>query len=116
MIIHLHQLIFFCHHGLHEEEKITGNKFIVNLDAEISELQGQVTAIGQTANYVAIYSIVKNTMMHPTALLETLAIEIAEKVLSDFSLVTKVSVSISKQSAPISNFQGLVGISYSKTR
>ena len=30
--IHLHHLIFFACHGLHEEEKILGNEYEVNAE------------------------------------------------------------------------------------
>ncbi|MES2776093.1 MAG: dihydroneopterin aldolase [Bacteroidota bacterium] len=116
MIVHLHQLSFFCHHGLYEEEKVIGGIFIVNLDMELKDQEAVVTAIGETVNYVTIYTLVKERMMQSTPLLETLVMELADLILAFSPLIDKVSISITKAAAPIVGFQGKVGVTFSKQR
>ena len=116
MIIHLHHLSFFCHHGLYEEEKMTGGTFIVNLDLDISNNESVITSINETIDYAAIYEMVKKRMMISVPLLETLAMEIADIIIAASPLINKVSVNIIKLAAPIINFQGQVGVTFSKLR
>ncbi len=116
MTIHLHQLSFFCYHGLYQQEKKIGGNFIVNLDIDVKDSPTIVTSISETVNYVTIYEKVKARMMQPEPLLETLAMEIADMILSTSALVEKVAVNINKQAPPIANFQGNVGVSFIKHR
>ena len=53
MIIHLHNLKFFSHHGIHEEEKILGTAFEVNVEVEIKH-NDRIDTIHQTIDYVQV--------------------------------------------------------------
>ena len=93
-----------------------GGNFIVNLDIDVKDIPAVVTSISETVDYVTIYEKVKARMMLPEPLLETLAIEIADIILSVSTRIEKVAVNIIKQTPPIENFEGKVGVTFVKNR
>jgi dihydroneopterin aldolase len=116
MTIQLSRLRFFAKHGLYAEEMKTGNEFEVNLSVDHIPAGDIVTDISSTVNYVKLYELVKARMQQPTALLETLAMEITEAIFATFPAVKKAEVSVTKLYPPIVGFTGSVGVSYLKTR
>lgn len=112
-IIHLHQLNFFAFHGVFEEERKLGNNFVLNIDVYFTNT-APIINLHQTINYVTIYEAVKQRMLIPTPLLETLAEELATIIVRLDKRITKVNINIQKINAPIENFSGIVGVSYQK--
>jgi 7,8-dihydroneopterin aldolase/epimerase/oxygenase len=114
LIIHLHSLIFFSYHGIHEEEKILGGEFEVNIDIAINSIQ-KIDSIKQTINYVNVYEIVKLRMAIATPLLETIVDDLINSIhLHAASIIKSVSISIKKINPPIQNFIGSVSVSNTK--
>lgn len=111
--ISLHNLIFHSFHGIHDEERILGNTFIVNVDINYHGHE-IITELGQTVNYVTVYNIIKSRMLIPTALLETLAQDIASLIHSLNTDINSISVSIEKKNPPISNIEGAISVKYTK--
>jgi dihydroneopterin aldolase len=114
--IHLHNINFFSHHGIHEEERILGNEFEVNITVKHSPKQLPVKHLSDTIDYISVYELVKKKMGIPTPLLETLATEIAKQILEEFTLAEVVSISIRKRYPPVSQLQGSVGVSFELSR
>ena len=111
--INLHNLIFFSFHGMHEEEKILGNDYEVNV--QLSFYAGEkITALEQKINYASVYEIIKQKMAIPTMLLETVAQELAQKIYDHDNRIKNISVSIEKKNPPIPNITGTVSVSYKK--
>lgn len=113
MTIHLHKLIFFSHHGIHEEEKILGTEFEVNVALEIHQSQ-KIDSIHQTLNYVTVYEIIKKRMAIATPLLETIVEDLMNEIHQSSTLIKSISISIKKLHPPIPNFIGSVGVSLKK--
>lgn len=113
LTIHLHSLIFHSFHGMFKEEKILGNDFEVNVDISIEALE-KITRLHQSVDYVSLHAIIKEAMDEPTQLLETVVQVLAEKIHLFDSKIKSVTIKIKKLNPPIGNFQGTVGISYSK--
>ena len=111
--IHLNDLQFFSYHGIHEEEKILGNEYGVNVEVEFEE-KGLVTEIKDTINYVKIFHVIKQRMNIPTALLETLVQDLAQQIYALDKRITSITVSVEKKNPPIPNIQCSVGVSYKK--
>ena len=111
--IHLNKLAFFAHHGLHDEEEITGTDFEIHVSVQF-DAAGKITSIHQTINYAAVYDTIKKHMIHPVALLETLAQNIAEDIYLLDNRINSINININKLHPPIKNFIGSVGVSYSK--
>lgn len=111
--IHLNNLHFFSYHGLHEEESILGNEYEV--DAAITFMVTEpITTLHQTINYVKIHDIIKQRMKTPTALLETVAQDLAQHIHDADSRISSIYIKIKKMHPPIANFKGSVSVSYKK--
>lgn len=112
--IELTGLRFHAFHGLYEEEKKTGNEFEVNLWVDYIPSAEVISEISDTVNYADLFGIVRSGMNKPTALLETLAIQITEAIWESFPQIKKTDILISKLHPPITQFTGRVGVRYSK--
>lgn len=111
--ITLHNLVFHSFHGIHEEEKILGNTFIV--DAEISfQEEDRVDSLEQTINYASVFEIIKRRMAVPTALLETIAQDLAGEIRLLDERISSIRISIQKKHPPIRSMEGSVGVTYRK--
>ena len=114
MFIHLHDVLFHSFHGIYDEEKATGGEFLVNVNAGFN--CNEATNLGDTVDYVTVFELVKTRMNQPTPLLETIAIDIANTILAQFSIIEEVQISIKKIEPPIPDFRGSVGVSYTLKR
>lgn len=113
LTIQLNNLIFHAYHGLYKEERIIGNDFEVNIEVTFDE-QKKITEINETVDYVLIHGIVKKIMDNPTPLIETVVQEIVEKIKLFDPKIVSVMVNIKKINPAIANFNGTVGIIYTK--
>jgi dihydroneopterin aldolase len=111
LFIHLHNVQFYSYHGVHDEEKVLGGKFEVNITVRYQPKSTPVKTLADTINYVSIYSLLKKRMDEPTELLETVATEVAAEIIQQFALAEEVDISITKLHPPIVAFQGAVGVS-----
>jgi dihydroneopterin aldolase len=111
--LHLNHLKFFSHHGIHEEERILGNDYEVNVKVDLDE-KGPATSIKDTIDYVKIFELVKQRMNIPTALLETVAQDLVNLISSADSRIRSISVSVEKKTPPVANIEGSVSVSYTK--
>jgi dihydroneopterin aldolase len=111
--IHLSHLQFFSFHGLHEEEKVLGGEFIV--DAEVNfNTPDSINTIEQTIDYTKIYELIKQRMGQPTALLETVAQDLAELIYAMDNRIVSINIGIKKVNPPIAQFRGSMAVCYKK--
>ena len=113
-IIELKNLRFFAEHGMYEEEKRVGNEFEVDIILDTKSPKKTINSIDQTINYVEVYRIVQEEFAQRKLLLESCAMEIAEKIEQQFPEIEHISVCIRKLNPPITNFSGSVGITFHK--
>lgn len=111
--IHLHNLQFFSFHGLYQQERVLGARFEISTDLSFNTDE-KIERLEQTIDYVKIYHIIKQQMNIPTALLETVAQDLALKMYESDNRITSISIILKKINPPITNFQGSVAISYKK--
>ncbi len=116
LTIELSGLRFYAYHGLYEEEKILGGEYEVNASLVYHPVVMPVENITEIIDYTALCALIKNRMAVPTPLLETIAVSIAQEILSAFSLVEKVTVSVKKINPPVIEFQGSVSVKYELSR
>jgi 7,8-dihydroneopterin aldolase/epimerase/oxygenase len=107
-------MIFFAHHGLHEEETIIGADFEVCIDISFNPLK-EIVSINETVNYVEVFQLVQKLFSTPEKLLETLAQKIVGAIYNSNKKIQKINISIEKLNPPIANFTGTVAVSFSKT-
>src|SRR5215831_8444059 len=106
--LELSNLLFHGFHGIHEEESKTGGDFEVDLNVYFEPRAIPVRHLDETIDYTLLYQVVKQRMERPTPLLETLATEIAQEILSAYSKADEVYVKIKKLNPPIPFFNGNV--------
>ena len=104
--IQLHDLLFEAFHGIHEEEKILGNKYVVNCSVEIHEPPEIIRHLSETVDYTLLYQIIRERMSVSTPLLETVAMEMGDLIHHHFSRLKSISVEIIKLHPPIQGFVG----------
>ena len=90
--IELSNLQFHSFHGIHEEEIKTGGNFEVDAVVYFEPEIIPVRHLHETIDYTVLYELIKQRMEKPTRLLETLATEIAQEILSTYLKVQEVSV------------------------
>ena len=112
--IQLHGLRFFATHGLYDEEQSVGNEFEVNLSMDITAPKEKPVSLEDSINYADVHQIIKGVMERREALLETLAMTIAEQVKEKFPALKKISVQIVKLQLPIISFTGSASVTYKK--
>ena len=112
--IELKNLRFFAEHGMYQEEMKVGNEFEVDIAIACKSPKKKITSIGQTVNYVEIYRILQEEFAQRRFLLETLAMDIADKVQEQFPELEKISICIRKLNPPITNFSGSVAVTYTR--
>lgn len=112
VIVRLHNLVFNAFHGIHEEERILGNEYIVNASFEFNETGEVIVRINDTINYEVIYNIIKQRMSIPTPLLETVAMEAGYKIHHTFPGIKTITISVKKMHPPIGGMQGAAEVTW----
>ena len=114
LTIELKQLRFFAFHGLYKSEKELGGQFEINLAVSFYPGNKVIKTIKKTVNYELLFDLLKSEMQIPRDLLETLVMEIAEKIKVKFPEVIRVCIDVIKLNPPIASFTGKIAVSYSK--
>jgi dihydroneopterin aldolase len=112
--IELQQLRFHAFHGLYAGEEKTGSPYEVNVRVIYEEGSRSLDNLENTVNYVEVFNIVKQRMLQPAPLLETVAEHIIRDIKERFSFVREVEVSLFKLEPPVPQFQGRLGITMHK--
>jgi dihydroneopterin aldolase len=101
--IFLEGMRFYAYHGVNPEERTQGQRFTVDvrLETDLREA-GQTDDLNRTISYSAVYkrvrAIVEGT---PRDLIETVAEEIAQTILTEFPASVAVAVTVRKPEVPI---------------
>ncbi|MGI8950830.1 MAG: dihydroneopterin aldolase [Chitinophagaceae bacterium] len=114
--IELSQLRFYAYHGLYEEERILGSEFEVSVTVIHHPQIFPVQHLEDTIDYTAIYQLVKEQMLQPNPLLETLATTIVQEIFIKFLQAEEIKISIKKIHPSIISFEGSVGVSFEMKR
>lgn len=96
-------MIFYGYHGVLEEEKKLGQRFIVDVILYIDlKKAGKTDNLDCTVNYKEVYETIKKIVEDEQYnLLEALAEKICENILRFFGIVQKVNVKIKKPETPV---------------
>ena len=93
---------FYAYHGVNPEERVLGQRYVVDLTADLDlRIAGESDRLEDTVSYSHIYRSVKAVMEgDPRNLLESAAQAIAERVLNEFP-VESVTVTVKKPNPPV---------------
>lgn len=96
--VFLEAVRFYAYHGVNPEERVQGQRFVVDIRlATDLRAAGVTDDLTQTVNYSAVYKRVKAIVEGPPRdLIEALAEDIASALLADFSASTAVTVTVRK--------------------
>ncbi len=99
--IELTGLECFGYHGVFEEEKKTGQPFIVDVTCWL-DTAGIEDDLSRTVNYAELADVTANIVEGPSRdLIETVAEEVAETAMQRFEILHAIEVTIHKPKAPI---------------
>ncbi|KHO28730.1 dihydroneopterin aldolase [Corynebacterium minutissimum] len=99
--IELTGLECFGYHGVFEEEKKTGQPFIVDVTCWL-DTAGIEDDLSRTVNYAELADVTANIVEGPSRdLIETVAAEVAETAMERFEILHAIEVTIHKPKAPI---------------
>ena len=101
-IIKIEEMEFYSFHGHFKEERIVGNKFIVDLSIETDmSIPAASDNLKDAVNYQKAYEIVKLEMEKKSHLLENIANRILNALHSELTGVKKATVKVSKMNPPM---------------
>lgn len=99
--IELTGLECFGYHGVFEEEKKTGQPFIVDVTCWL-DTAGIEDDLNRTVNYAELADVTAHIVEGPSRdLIETVAAEVAETAMQHFEILHAIEVTIHKPKAPI---------------
>ncbi len=114
-LIEIENMEFYSYHGHYREERIIGNRFIVDLRVTTSLGKASETDdLNDTINYQSAYEIVKEQMLIESNLLEHVAKRILDSLYERFSSLESVTVKISKMNPPLGGQIGRVSVTLSR--
>lgn len=103
MIIHMNEMVFYGYHGVHDEERSLGQRFIVSVKLFTNPAKdAAIKQLDDTVDYTKVYEDIREIMeSEQFQLLEVCANTLADRLLESYPLLTRVELSIQKPSVPI---------------
>lgn len=93
---------FYSFHGHYKEERIVGNKFMVDLTIETDmDIPAESDNLKDAVNYQHAYQIVKQEMEKKSYLLENIAGRILDAIYSEMEGIKQATVKVSKMNPPM---------------
>ncbi len=116
-IIKVENIRVYAYHGCLKEETKIGSDYRVDLKVK-ADLQKSATtdSLKDTVDYVFLNKIVVEEMAIPSALLETVAKRILNRIFSEDKLVTNATIAVSKINPPIGGDVEMVTIEMNQKR
>ena len=116
-LIRIEQMEFYSFHGCFEEERIVGNRFIVDLDMETDMSRAcETDHIDDALNYQTAYDLIKEEMKTKSYLLEHIACRILDTLFRNFPQLEKASVEVSKMNPPMGGKIKSVSVEISRSK
>ena len=107
--VHVHDLRVFGNHGVHEEERATGQDFLFDVDLDVGE-RGAGDDFTEAVDYVEVARVVREVSDgRQFTLLEALATAVADELETRFA-PRRVSVRIRKPEIRPAGLDGTVGV------
>lgn len=116
--IRLENLKFYSFHGVYNHETRDGNEFGVDLLVKYKTSTNRymlTDTLNYTISYADLYSIVKREMETPKKLMETVAVEICNKIKENFPFCLLIECKITKFNPPIPSFIGSASVTFRLT-
>lgn len=116
-IIKVENIRVYAYHGCLKEESKTGSDYRVDLKVKADLQKSAATdALKDTVDYVFLNKVIVEEMAIPSALLETVAKRILDRVFTEEKLVNIATVAVSKLNPPIGGDVEMVTIEMTEKR
>ncbi|MGN1412197.1 MAG: 2-amino-4-hydroxy-6-hydroxymethyldihydropteridine diphosphokinase [Oscillospiraceae bacterium] len=101
--INIDSLEVWANHGVANEEKVLGQKFLISAELILNNTSiNHGDNVSSTVNYAEVCNVIKEVATKEQFnLIETLAENIAERILLDFYKIKSLKIKVSKPNAPI---------------
>lgn len=102
-IIRISNATFYAYHGALQEEQIIGGKFEVDIEMHTDFSKAAYSDnLSATINYDEVYKFIGNIVQSKKLyLIESLAMEIADRLLEKFPMISECKIKVRKRSVPI---------------
>ncbi len=102
-VIRIKNAVFYAYHGAMSEEQSIGGKYEADVELYFDFSEASKTDdLHKTVNYQEVYKYINRKINERKYyLIETLAVKIANGLLRDYEILTKVTVRIRKSNVPI---------------
>ncbi len=109
---------FYGYHGVFQEENRLGQRFTVDLAVSVDlQKAGETDELEYSVNYGELYQVCKDIVEGKSyKLVEAVAEKIAASVLSEFPLVSDVTVKVIKPDPPIPGHYQSVAVEITRRR
>lgn len=116
--MYIKELELFGFHGVFEEEKRLGQKFILSLELDLDlKLAGKTGDLTKSVHYGELCEkIDKEFVRESYELIETVALKLADFILSEYKIVNGVKVFLKKPWAPVKKHLDTVEIMIERKR
>jgi dihydroneopterin aldolase len=116
-VIKVENIRVFAYHGCLTEEKKIGSDYSVDLEVKANlKSSAESDMLTDTVDYVLLNRIIKEEMLKPAHLLETVAQRILTRIFKEASLVDEAVVWVSKLNPPIGGDVERVTIKMTESR
>lgn len=110
-LIEITNMEFHAFHGCYKEEKIVGNKFVVDFEYECDvEYAAKHDSIQDTISYLDVYQIIKEQIMIKSDILENVAERALDSVVSKYDKIETAKIKISKMTPPLGGYVDRVSV------
>ncbi|MDE7412179.1 MAG: dihydroneopterin aldolase [Muribaculaceae bacterium] len=108
----LSDLHFYSKIGVYPQERLIGNEFILNVELSIESSLFKKEDLSTSISYAEVYNIIKEIMKEEWLLLETVALEISERLQDKWPEIIEGKIRVQKIAPPIAGIEGNCGIEY----
>ncbi len=116
-IIEIEGMEFYAYHGCFSEERIVGNRFMIDLRMETDTSKPELTDnIHDAVNYQTAYQITKKQMDSKAHLLEHVAHRILKQLFQELPSVNKARIKVSKINPPLGGKVEQVSVTLEKLK
>jgi len=116
-IIRIEQMEFYSYHGHYEEERIVGNRFLVDLTMETNCKKAAISdELEDALDYQKAYDVVKEEMREKSFLLEHIARRILDALFINFAELDTANVKVSKLNPPMGGKIKAVSVELSRNK
>ena len=101
-IIEIEEMEFYAYHGHYEEERVVGNRFLLDLSIEADcDKAAKSDRIHDALNYQIAYKIIREQMQEKSHLLENIAKRILDALYENMKDIKKATIKVRKMNPPM---------------